>query len=147
VGIMSVVTDMGGNMDEREPTWDEAVAAFEAAVPVELVRPPREITVIYRYVDGIFTAMSPDVKGFRTTGCTLHETRQLVRQDLERFLDPSVKVLERFPVADAKICTTAAGRGRLVATSLPGIILLSSSGTARTFISSARASLHQVRAS
>jgi len=148
VGIMSVVTDMGRNVeDEPEPTWDEAVAALKAATPVEVVRSPREVTVVYRYTDGIFTATSPDVRGFRTTGRSLHETRSLVQQDLSQFLDPAVKVLERFPVPDREIRTSAAGCGWLKAASLPGMIVLSSSGTARTFVSSARASLRRVRAS
>ena len=148
MGIMSVVTDMGRNMeDKREPTWDEAVAALEAANPVEVVRSSREVNVVYRYVDGIFTATSPEVKGFRTTGRSLSEIRSLVRQDLSQFLDPAVKVRERFPLPDREICTSAAGGGWLQAASLPGMILLSSSGTARTFVSSARASLRRVRAS
>jgi predicted RNase H-like HicB family nuclease len=148
VGIMSVVTDMGRNVeDEREPTWDEAVATLEVATPVEVVRSPREVTVVYRYADGIFTAASPDVRGFQTTGRSLHETRSLVRQDLSQFLDPAVKVLERFPVPDPEICTSAAGCGLLQGASLPGLIVLSSSGTARTFVSSARPSLRRVPAS
>jgi hypothetical protein len=35
--------------DEDDLTWDEAVAALEAAEPVELVRPERRVTVIYRH--------------------------------------------------------------------------------------------------
>lgn len=148
MGIMNVVTDVDSNMDdEREPTWDEALAAFEAASPVELVRPPRQVTVIYRYADGVFTATSPEIKGFRTSGPSLHETRSLVRQDLDRFLDPAVKVLERFPAADPEIRTTAAGSRWLKTVALPGIMTLSSSGTARTFVSSARASLRRARVS
>src|SRR5260370_15107071 len=126
---MSVVTDMGRNVeDEREPTWDEAVAALEAATPVQVVRPPRGVTVVYRYADGVFTATSPDVRGFRTTGRSLHETRSLVRQDLSQFLDPAVKVLERFPVPDRGISTPAAGGGWLKAAPLPGMIVRGSSG-------------------
>ena len=148
MGIMRVVTDMGTDMeDEREPTWDEAVAEFDAAVPVESTRSPRTITVVYRYADGIFTATSPEIKGFRTTGPSLYETRGLVQQDLERFLDPAVKVWEHFPPETPEISTATAGRGWLKAGSLPGIIVTSSSGTARTFVSSARASLRRVRAS
>jgi predicted RNase H-like HicB family nuclease len=108
---MSVVTEVGRNADdEREPTWEEAVAALEAASPVEVVRPLREITVIYRYADGIFTATSPEIKGFRTSGPSLHETRGLVRQDLERFLDPAVKVRERFPATTRSRADCAAHR-------------------------------------
>jgi hypothetical protein len=147
VGIMSVVKNMGRNAgDEHEPTWEEAVAALEAAAPVEVVRPPREVSVVYRYRDGVFTATSPDVRGFRTTGHSLHETRGLALQDLSRFLDPAVRIVERFPAPDPEICTSAAD-SRVKAASLPGMIVLSSSGTTRTFLSSARASLRRMRAS
>jgi hypothetical protein len=148
VGIMGVVTEMGRNLeDDREPTWDEAVAMLEAATPVEVVRPSREVRVVYRYTDGTFTAVSPDITGLRVTGTSLHETRELVRHDLERFLDPSVKVSERFPAAAAENCTTTSGRGWLEDGSLPGMIVLSSSGAARTFVSSKRASSGRVHTS
>jgi hypothetical protein len=148
VGIMNVVTDVGANMDdEREPTWDEAVAALEAAVPVEVMRQRRQITVVYRYVDGIFTATSPEVAGFRVSGSSLFETRTFVKQDLERFLDPTVDVRERFPAADPEIRSAAAGRIRFKADSLPGVIVLSTTGAARAFLSSARGSIRRVRAS
>lgn len=148
MGIMNVVTDVGANMDdEREPTWDEAVAALEAAVPVEVMRQRRQITVVYRYVDGIFTATSPEVAGFRVSGSSLFETRTFVKQDLERFLDPTVDVRERFPAADPEIRSAAAGRIRFKADSLPGVIVLSTTGAARAFLSSARGSIRRVRAS
>jgi hypothetical protein len=147
VGIMGVVTEMGRNVeDEREPTWDEALAALEAATPVQVVRSPREVIVVYRYADGIFRATSPNVTGLRITGTSLHETRGLVRQDLERFLDPAVEVVERFPAPDPEITTTTS-RSLLKAGSLPGMIILSSSGAARTFFSSVRASIGRVRTS
>jgi predicted RNase H-like HicB family nuclease len=145
---MSVVEDVGTDMDdEREPTWDEAIAAFNRAAPVELVRSPRRITVVYRYTDGIFTATSPDVRGFRVTARSLHEARAAVREDLDRFLDPAVEVLERIPAPDPEICTAAVGRNSLVAGSLPGLIVLSSSGTAGTFVSSPRTSRLRARVS
>ena len=148
MGIMSVVTDMDNNVeDEGEPTWDEAVATLEAATPVQVERPLREVRVVYRYADGVFTATSPDITGLRVTGPSLHETRGLVRQDLERFLDPAVKLVERFPAPDPEICTATAGRSRLKAGSLPGFIVLSSSSAARAFVSSVRASIGRVRAS
>jgi hypothetical protein len=138
---MSVVTDVGTNAEgEREPTWEEAVAALEHAGPVEIVRAPRKVTVVYRYADRVFTAMSPDIKGFRVSGPSLHETRGLVRQDLDRFLDPAVTIEERFPSADPEIRTAAHGRARVNADSRPWIILPSSSGAARAFISSVKAS-------
>ena len=146
MGIMSVVEDVGTQMDdEPDPTWDEAVAVFEAATPVELVRGPREITVVYRYADGSFTATSPDLTGFAISGRSLHETRDLVRQDLAGFLDPAIKVIERFPAPEPEI-VTAASRSWLKAGSLPGVIVVSSLSAGRAFISSARASVRQVRA-
>jgi hypothetical protein len=148
---MSVVTDVGRNMDdEDEPTWDEAVASFDAATPVELARSPRQVTVLYRYANGVFTATSPELGGFRITGRSLPEAMGLVRHGLEGFLDPAVKVLERFPSAGPENCTAAAGHGLVFrASPPPGLIVLSSSGTARTFISPARAStpLRKVRTS
>lgn len=148
MGIMSVVSDMGTDMDdEREPTWEEAVATFNKAAPVELVRSPRKITVVYRYADGVFTATSPDVKGFRATGANLHEAKAAAREDLDRFLDPAVEVLERVPGPDPEICTAAAGRNWRTSRSLPGILVLSSSGTAGTFVSSPRGPRLRVRAS
>jgi hypothetical protein len=148
VGIMSVVNGMGTDMDdEREPTWEEAVAAFNRAAPVELVRSPRKITVVYRYADGIFTATSPDVKSFRVTGPNLHETKAAAREDLQRFLDPAVEVVDQVPTPDPRICTAAAGRNWRTSESPPGILVLSSSGTAGTFVSSARGPRLRVRAS
>lgn len=138
---MSVVSDVGADIgDEREPSWEEAIAEFNDATPVELSRSPRAITVVYRYADHIFTATSPDIKGFRVAGPSLHETRGLVRQDLERFLDQAVTIEERFPSADPEIRTAASGRVRVNADSSPWIILPSSSGAARAFISSVKAS-------
>ena len=148
VGIMGVVTEMGRNVeDEREPTWDEALAALEAATPVQVVRAPRKVTVVYRYADGVFTATSPHVTGLRIAGASLHETRGLVRQDLDRFLDPAVEIVERFPAPDPEITTTTPSRSLLKVGSMPGMLILSSSGAARTFFSSVRASLGRVRTS
>jgi hypothetical protein len=141
VGIMSVVTYVGRSMDdEDDPTWDEAVAAFDAATPVELLRSPRQVTVVYRYADDVFTATSPELRGFRITGRSLHEAKALVRHDLEGFLDPAIEVLEHVPAGGPESCTATAGHSLFFrASSLPGLIVLSSSGTARTFISPARA--------
>lgn len=147
MGIISVVEDVGKHADdEPEPTWDEAVAAFEAATPVELVRPPQQITVVYRYADGSFTATSPDLTGFGISGRSLHETRGLVKQDLAGFLDAAVKVMERFPGPEPEIVTAAASRSWLKAGLLPGIIVVSSRSVSRAFVSSARASVRRIRA-
>jgi hypothetical protein len=143
---MSVVEGMGRDMDdEPDPTWDEAVAAFEAATPVELVRPPREITVVYRYADGSFTASSLDLAGFEVSGRSLHEIRELVRQDLVGFLDPAVKVIERYPPPEPQIAT-AAGRSWFKPSSLPAAIVVTSCTAGRAFVSSAQATLRRVRA-
>src|SRR5689334_2547483 len=98
MGIMNVVEDMGRHVDgEPDPTWDEAVAAFEAAAPARLVRPSRQLRVVYRYADGIFTATSPDLTDLKITGRSMYETRRLVREDLDGWLDPGVEVIEHFP--------------------------------------------------
>jgi hypothetical protein len=146
VGIMSVVEGVGRHMeDDQEPTWEEAVAEFEAAAPVELVRPPRKFTVVYRYTDGIFTATSPALRSFELTGRSLHETRELVKRDLGEFLDPEVEVEERYPASVP--ATAAASSSRLDAPSLPGVLTVSSvAGATRAFISAAKASLRRVRA-
>jgi hypothetical protein len=151
VGIMSVVTEMGRNVDdEREPTWDEAIASLETATPVEVVRPQREVKVIYRYADGIFTATSPDVRGFRVTGPSMHETRAYVQQDLEKFLDPDVKIKELFPAPDPEIRTSAGGRVRFTSEAVPGSafgFFVLTKGAIRAFVSSARASMRKEPAS
>jgi hypothetical protein len=127
---MSVVTDMGASKEyDDEPTWDEAAAAFDAATPVELVRSPRQVTVVYRYTDGLFTATSPDLRGFRATGRTLLEVKDLVSQDLSEFLDPAVEVMERLPAAGAWSCTAAASHGFMIKREgkLPELVVLTSS--------------------
>ncbi len=155
MGIMSVVTDMGADTeDEREPTWDEAMAALDAAAPLQVVRSPRQVTVVYRYAGGVFTATSPEVKGFRVTGTTLSEVKRIARGDLGKFLDPSVQIAERGPNGSSGVCTVAASRSRLKFAAfdgISGVIVLSSSGTAGSFVASARTSRetspHRVRRS
>jgi hypothetical protein len=147
VGIMGVVTEVGRKVvDEREPTWEEAVAAHEAGTPVEIVRPKRQVTVVYRYTDGVFTATSPQLRSLRATGANFQETRRLARQDLDRFLDPAVDVVEIPPRTDPQICTAAAGRGQFNASSLLLMLVPSSSGTGRAFVSSSRISQRRVPA-
>ena len=136
MGIMNVVENVGTNEGdfEREPTWDEAVAAFEAAEPVELVRSPRKIVVIYRYTDGSFVATSPALAGFEVTGSSLHEARQQARDALAAYLDPAVEVVERFP--DPPIETAGVSRSS-IGTDSPNLIFEphSRSGS-RAFVSS-----------
>lgn len=145
VGIMSVVEDVGRHIDdEPDPTWEEAIAAFRAATPARVVRPPRQLTVVYRYADGGFTATSPNLTGFTVSGPSLHETQQLVQQDLARFLDPAVKVVERYPSPEPEIAT-AAGRSRFNISSVPGAVIVSTSSAGRAFVSSARAMLRRER--
>jgi hypothetical protein len=145
VGIMSVVESVNRRMDdEPDPTWDEAVAAFQAATPVELVRGPRRIAVVYRYANGTFTATSPDIAGFEISGPSLDQTRRLVQQDLIGFLDPAVEVIERYPTPEPQIAT-AAGCSRFVLDSQPGIVV-TSSGAGRAFVSPGRSSTRRVRA-
>jgi len=108
------VTDVGRDVaDEREPTWDEAVAVQAGAAPVEVVRPKRLVTVVYRFEDGVFTATSPQLRSLRINGATLEQTTTLTRQALDRFLDPDVEVSEILPRPDSGVCTAAAGRSWL----------------------------------
>jgi hypothetical protein len=146
VGIMSVVEDMGRHTDdEPDPTWEEAVASFEAATPVRVVRPLRQLTVVYRYADGIFTATSPDLTGFEVSGRSLYETRNLVQQDLAGFLDPAVEVIEFYPAPEPQFATVTSC-SRFVFNSSPGIVSVTSSGVGRAFISPGRATARRVRA-
>lgn len=92
--------------DEPDPTWEAAIAAFEAATPARVARPPRQLTVLYRYADRTFTATSPDLTGFEVSGPNLDLTRRLVQQDLAAFLDPAVEVIERYPAPEPQIGTT-----------------------------------------
>jgi hypothetical protein len=93
---MKVVRDMQDG-HEREPTWEEAHGAFEAAEPAELVRPARKLHVVYRYADGSWTATSPDLEGFEVMGPSLAETKARAAGDLAAFLDPAVELVEKEP--------------------------------------------------
>lgn len=138
---MGVVTDVSKNaVGEREPTWEEAVATQAAATPVEVVRPKRQVTVVYRYEGGVFTATSPQLRSLRVTGSTLQKAKNLVKQDLDRFLDQEVNVVEIAPPADPQICTKASGRGMFQAGPLSILIVPSSSGSSRAFVSASRKS-------
>jgi predicted RNase H-like HicB family nuclease len=138
MGIMGVVTDVGSNVeDEREPTWEDAVKARAGGTPVEVVRPRRRITVVYRYRDGAVIASSPQLRSLRATGATLEEARRLVREDLDRFLDPEVEIHEDLPHTEPRPCTVAAGRSWMYLLDSSVILAASSSGTARSFITPA----------
>jgi hypothetical protein len=99
--MMSVMKGMHvqGRQGDTEPDqgWNAAVAEWEAGEPAELERPPRKVTILYRYIDGRFEATSPGLAGFEVHGRSLHETKQLVRADLAGYLDPSVELHERMP--------------------------------------------------
>jgi predicted RNase H-like HicB family nuclease len=137
---MSVVNDMGTDMDdEPDPTWEEAVAAFEAAEPVEVVRPPRTVNVVYQYAAGVFTATSPELRGLRMTGRSLDETMGLVRASLDGWLDPAVTVEEHLPAPEPQVSTSSGGFGWLKGIPLSAIARLSSTGAGRAFVSAARA--------
>lgn len=79
---------------EDDPAWDEAAAAADAGEPVELARPPREITVEYWRTCDVFIATSPDIRGFRVGGMNREEVRHIARARLAAFLDPAVTVTE-----------------------------------------------------
>jgi len=135
---MGVVTDMGRDVaDEREPTWDEAAAMQAAATPVEVVRPKRQVTVVYRFEGGVFTATSPQLRSLRITGSTLDQAKSLAHQALDRFLDPAVEVKEILPRPDSRVCTVAADQSWLKTGGLSTLVVVpSTSSAARSFVSS-----------
>jgi predicted RNase H-like HicB family nuclease len=138
MGIMNVVGNVGTHEEgEQEPTWDEAVAAFEAAEPVELVRSARKIVVMYRYADGTFMATSPALTGFEVTGASLHETRQRAREALAAYLDPAVEVVERF---SQPLIETAGASQSSIGAGSPGLIVEPNSHSASHAYVSSRGS-------
>jgi hypothetical protein len=82
-------------------TWEEALAAFNTATSVEVVRPPRTVTVEYRHEGGKVVATSPEIRSFRASGRDLDGARSAVHDLLDPFLDPSVTIEERpFPLPE-----------------------------------------------
>ena len=77
-----------------DPTWDEAVAGFEAGQPAELARSPRTVAIEYRYADGRWWATSPELTGFALCASSLPEVKSLVADKLVAYLDPAVKLEE-----------------------------------------------------
>jgi hypothetical protein len=134
--MMSVVEDM--DVDDRQddaepsPSWDEAVAEWDAGEPADLERPPRKITILYRYNNGRFHATSPDLTGFEVPGPSLHETKQLVRAALKDYLDPAVELNERMPPQGPE--TESASR-QVVTDAGPLILSPTSRGRVSAFMS------------
>lgn len=83
--------------NDREPTWEEARAAFDAAEPVEVIRPPRRITVRYHLASKVYVAGSPEIPGFWAYGDTLDEVMAVGRERLASWLDPAVEIVEELP--------------------------------------------------
>jgi predicted RNase H-like HicB family nuclease len=94
-----MMVDMGtpdpGLADEPAPSWEQAVAEFEAGEPGEVVPAPQTIMVIYQYLAGKWHAYSPSIKGFEAQGRSFAETRAAVRADLGGYLHPLVALDER----------------------------------------------------
>jgi predicted RNase H-like HicB family nuclease len=134
--MMKVVKEMRGHVDndqEPDPTWEEAIAAFEAAEPAELTRPARKLAVVYRYVDGRWSATSPDLEGFDVMGLSLSEVRAKAAESLAAFLDPAVELDEHV----VEPAATYAPRQRFRIFSGGGnLITVGSRGRGRAFISS-----------
>jgi hypothetical protein len=103
----------GGWHHDDEPMWDEAAAAFGTGTPVQLARPERKVTIRYRYEDGHCKATSPQVTGFEATGADLQETRALVRQKLDAWLDPAVELDEVMPISQAGVTLVRGDRPAL----------------------------------
>lgn len=145
MGIMTLVSNVatsGPGGDDREPTWQEAVAEFEAAQPVELARSARKILVIYRYVDGRFLARSPELRGFEVSDSSLRGARELAHEALCAYLDPAVEIVECLP-SQQHIDTAAASRSTVAS---PWHLPTSSHGAANAaaYVSQ-RGSFRQVR--
>ncbi len=134
---MDVVEDMDvherrQSAAEPEPSWEDAAAMWDAAEPADLKRPPRKIIVVYRYVDGKFHATSASLKGFEVSGPSLYETKQLVREALNDYLDPAVELDERMPAQGSE--TSGVSRQTV---QTKGFLLLPTptTGRVRTFFS------------
>jgi predicted RNase H-like HicB family nuclease len=136
MGIMQLMNDVAGHADDEDDlTWDEAVAVFEAAQPVDLVRSHRQILVIIRYADDRFTATSPELTGFEVSGPTLAETRRLAREAVTAYVDPAVEILECLPQSP----TGTAGASRVFICDHASVFRTSSqSGSGTAFVSSHR---------
>lgn len=138
--MMSVVEDMSVSQrqdgPEPDPSWEGALADWDAGEPADLKRPSRKVTIVYRYIDCQFQASSPDLTGFHVTGQSLHEIKQLVRADLGDYLDSSVELDERMPRQDPD----TEGASRQVVSAYGGGLLLSptSNGRSRAFTSPSR---------
>ncbi|MEV6860952.1 hypothetical protein AB0M44_08100 [Streptosporangium subroseum] len=76
-------------------SWDDAVAMFDNAAPVEVDRGSRTLRVEYRRRPGGWRATSPDVPDFDILGISLADTKRRVREDLASWLDTGVEVVER----------------------------------------------------
>jgi len=81
--------------EESEPDYAEALAAFEAAEPAEVVRPPRAILIEYRCDDDGWHATSPQIDGLFADGPVLAEVQRTVCKRLAEWLDPAVNVTFR----------------------------------------------------
>lgn len=84
-----------GNDADPDPTWEEAVAEFEAGEPVELVRSPRKLMIEYKYADGYWRATIPGLTGFTVTAASLPQAKARVGADLATYLDSAVELDER----------------------------------------------------
>jgi hypothetical protein len=63
--------------------------------PVEVVRSPRRVTVVYRYGNGMHTATSPEIPGLEETSEDRTRLKEIIRLKLAAFLDPAVEIVER----------------------------------------------------
>lgn len=128
------MTEYPQDDSESELTWDEAVAAFRSGEPVELVRPNRKIVINYRYEGNRVHATSSDLTGFEVMASSLAETKRLVRDDLARYLESGVELVEReaglVPTESASRSQIISGMvERITTTTTTGIrVLIASNG-------------------
>jgi hypothetical protein len=80
-------------MTDNDPSWGEAVAAFDTATPALLGRCPSRTLVIDLAWDGNeWTATSTDLEGFKVRGTDREWVVLYSRASLRGWLDPAVKV-------------------------------------------------------
>jgi hypothetical protein len=94
--MMATVTIERGDREETDDlSWDDAVAMFDNAAPVEVEWGSRTLCVEYRRRLGGWRATSPDVPDFDVLGISLADTKRRVHEDLAGWLDTGVEVVER----------------------------------------------------
>jgi hypothetical protein len=75
---------------DEDPAWDEAVASFATAKPVELVRGPRTVTVTVTRDGAERIGTSEQLDGFRVSAGSREAVWLAAKKALDGWLDPAV---------------------------------------------------------